>query len=91
MKELHYLGEKISDYETKDERNEIRNFLKEKAIKLNWHTVELVNKKTRPKEQILPPCSIFYKPNKHWVGTSTVLGKQIHFLVSHNMIPKDII
>ena len=59
-------------YKTGAERNEIRSFLKEKQIKLNWHTVELVNKEERAKNNPLPPCSIFNEINEHWVGTSTV-------------------
>ena len=89
MKTLHYLGEEISKYKTKDERNDVRGFLKEKAIKLNWHTVELINKDTRPREQTLPQCSIFYQVRKHWVGYSKVAGQQIPFLVAHAVIPED--
>lgn len=87
--EMIYLGEEFLEYETGAERDEIREFLKEKQIKLNWHTVELVNKEERDKNNPLSPCSIHYKVNEHWVGTSKVFGKDLHFLVTHDFIPEN--
>ena len=84
-----YLGKDLLMYETGAERDEVHSFLKEKEIKLNWHTVELVNKEERDPNNDLPPCSIFYEVNEHWVGTSKVNDQDLYFLVSYDFIPED--
>ena len=86
---MMYYGYDLSVHNTVEERNEMREFIYDKQIKLNWHTVELVNKKTRKKENKLTKTSNKWKEDIHWLGTSNMNGKEETFIVSHTLIPKN--
>ena len=85
-----YHGQDISNYAPGKERRQQKNYLDEKEYKLNWHTLELVHKKKRrPKDNPAPYISETCDRTVHWLGTSKVLGKDEHFLVSFDMIPEN--
>ena len=81
-------GVDLSIFDTVDERQEFRNKMREEQTKINWHTIERVNKKTREKDQKLSDTSKDCSRSEHWLGTSTVFGKEKEFLVTYTMIPK---
>ena len=86
---LMFKGENLRKYETSRERTEIREFLIEKEVKLNWHTIELVSRPLRQKGKYppLPECSKKWKKGKHWLGTSELDGKEHKFVVADAWIP----
>ena len=87
-KPMKFMGEDMELYKTAAERNDIRAFYRDKQLKFNWHTLERVSKKKRNKNNPVPECSIPFGDTEHWVGTSTVNGRDIKFVVSYDMIPE---
>ena len=82
-------GVDLSIFDTVKKRQEFRNKLREEHTKRNWHTIKRVNKKTREEENKLSDISKYDSRSEHWLGTSTVFGKEKQFLVAYTMIPKN--
>ena len=88
-----YRGHDMSIYKTSKERNAIRDFLFNKALKSNWETIELVNTEERDEDaNPLTELSERCKKDKkyiHWLGRFNDNGEKKYFLVSKHMIPDD--
>ena len=87
-KRVMYHGHDVTDYAPGPERKKQKYYLDEKEYKINWHTVELVNKRRRAANHELSELSKSCEKQVHWLGTSTVWGKETHFLVNYDLIPE---
>ena len=85
---IMFHGVDLSIFPTVKERQKVRNKMREEEVKTNWHSIERVNKLTREKDNKLLKISQADKRDEHWLGHSTVFGKEESFLVTYTMIPE---
>ena len=79
----------MSIYRTAKERNAIRDFLFNKALKTNWESIELVNTEERDiKANPLTELSEKYKKDKNifigLVGLTTMVKKPLSCFETHD-------
>ena len=87
-KRVMYHGHDVTDYAPGPERKKQKHYLDEKEFKLNWKTVELVNKNKRDPKNPLSEQSKRCERPVHWLGTSTMYGKDKQHLISFDLIPE---
>ena len=88
-KKIMFHGVDVSIFDTPPERTKFRNKMRDEELKINWHTMERVNRETRDENQKLPDECKNEKRSVFWLGTSTVFGKETDFLITYVLIPKN--